>query len=335
MAMRRHRTRVIHPESKELIPVLNGTIELHISASIAYAVWRYWRISADDEFMSNYGAEILLSIATFWGSRAEEHPEHNDSDVIGPDEWHEHVNNNAYTNYMAKWSIERALDILRRLQSSAPDRTHELAQQLDLSLERLAHWRDVVARMRFPQEPVSALIEQFDGFFELEPLDQEQFVGRKTSYQGILGLPAMQKLRVIKQADVLMLLTLLRDDFDLETKRVNWEYYFPITDHLFGSSLTPALHAILACQLGYIDKAYNLFMLGAPVDIENLRGNTSEGIYTACSGAVWQAAALGFAGLRLHDDGSYSTSPSWPEGWTRMAFTCWHKGRRLQIDLRR
>jgi trehalose/maltose hydrolase-like predicted phosphorylase len=329
---------IIHPESKELIPVLNGSIELHITSSIFYAVWRYWKITGDDEFMQQYGAEMLLSIAKFWGSRAEKHPEYNDyeiNNVIGPDEWHEHVDNNAFTNYMAKWSIQHALNILPWLQTVAPAKADQLVQQLDLSANRLDHWRDVAARMRIPQDKETRIFEQFDGFFELKPLDQEQFKGRKTSYQGLLGMEAIQKLRIIKQADVLMLLTLLSDEFDLETKYANWNYYFPITDHDYGSSLTPALHTILACELGYVDDAYELFMKGAWVDLANLRGNTPEGIHDASAGAVWQATVLGFAGLRLYDDGSYSTSPSWPDGWTRIAFSCQHKGELLKIDLRK
>ena len=110
-------------------------------------------------------------------------------------------------------------------------------------------------------------------------------------------MEAMQKLRIVKQADVLMLLTLLNDEFDPETKYANWNYYYPITDHDYGSSLTPALHTILACELGYVDAAYELFMKGAWVDLANLRGNTAEGIHDACSGAVWQATVLGFAGI--------------------------------------
>ncbi|MFL5627249.1 MAG: glycoside hydrolase family 65 protein [Ktedonobacteraceae bacterium] len=329
---------IIHPESKEIIPVLNGSIELHITSSIAYAVWRYWKITADDEFMQQYGAEMLLSIATFWASRAEKHPEHDDyeiNNVIGPDEWHEHVDNNAFTNYMAKWSIQRAIDALQWLQATAPDKAGQLTRELDLNATRLDHWHDVVARMCILQDEKTDIFEQFDGFFELKPLDQSQFKGRKTSYQGLLGMQTVQKLRIIKQADVLMLLTLLRDDFDIETKRANWDYYYPITDHDYGSSLTPALHAILACELGFVDTAYKLFMKGALVDLENLRGNTPEGIHAASAGAVWQAAILGFAGLHLHDEDGYSTSPRWPDGWTRLAFTCQHKGQLLKIDLRR
>ena len=328
---------MIHPESGELITMLNGTIELHITASIALAVWKYWNITGDDQFMQEYGAEMLLSTAMFWASRAENHPEHNDfeiNNVEGPDEWHEHVNNNAYTNYLAKWSILTALDIFNWLQTSAPNKARALAQQLDLTEQRLKHWQTVAATMRIPQDKETGLFEQFDGFFKLAPLNQDAYTGRKKSYQALLGMQPVQEYQIIKQADVLMLITVLDQQFDLKTKRVNWDYYYPITDHDYGSSLTPALHTILACELGYIDVAYKMFMKGALVDLENLRRNTPEGIHNACLGAVWQALVLGFAGLRLTDNG-YTTNPSWPDGWTRIAFKCYHKGKLLSIDLRK
>ncbi len=328
---------IIHPETGELISVSHGRRELHITANIAYRVWHYWYITGDDEFMRDYGAELLLSTAMFWTSRAERHPEHHDyefNDVIGPDEWHEHVNNNAYTNYLARWNIQAGLDILDWLYTTAPDKAEELARQLDLISRRLDHWRDVVARIRIPQDKQTGLIEQFDGFFQLEPLDQDEYKGRTTSYQGILGVEPVQRYQIVKQADVLMLLTLMDEHFDLETKRVNWDYYYPITDHEYGSSLTPALHVILACELGHIDTAYELYMIGALTDLEDLRLNAASGIHEASCGAVWQATVLGFAGLRITDEG-YTTSPSWPNGWTRLAFTFQHKGKSFAVDLRK
>jgi trehalose/maltose hydrolase-like predicted phosphorylase len=328
---------IVHPESGELIAILNGPLELHITASIVYAVWQYWHVTGDDAFMREYGAEIVLSAAQFWASRVEWHPEGDDyviNDVIGPDEWHEHVNNNAYTNYMARWNIQLAIDVLHWLQSTAPGKASELAQQLDLNEQRLAHWQEVVAHIRIPQDSHTGLFVQFDGFFQLEPLDQEKFKGRTTSYQGLLGIKPVMRYRIIKQADVLMLLTVMDQEFDLNTKRVNWDYYYPITDHDYGSSLTPAFHVILACELGLVETAYDMFVKGALVDLEDLRGNTADGIHEACAGAVWQAVVLGFAGLRLTDDG-YTTAPCWPDGWTRLAFNFFHKGQQISIDLRR
>lgn len=162
--------------------------------------------------------------------------------MIGPDEWHEHVNNNAFTNYMARWNIQAAIDALHWLESTYPDKAKELTQQLDLNEKRLAHWQDVITYIRIPQDKRSGLIEQFDGFFKLELFDQEKYRGRTTSYQGILGITVIQNYQIVKQADVLMLLTTLDQQFDLKTKKVNWDYYYPITDHDYGSSLTPAFH---------------------------------------------------------------------------------------------
>ncbi len=328
---------IIHPESGELIPVLNGSLELHISGSIAHATWEYWYITGDDEFMRDYGAEIVLSTAAFWVSRSSKNEKRNDyeiNNVIGPDEWHEHVNNNAYTNYLARWNIQKGLEILDWLHKTAPDKALQLGQQVGLTAENQEHWQDVAAHLRIPINKETGLIEQFDNFFKLARLDQSKFAGRKTSYQGILGMTEVQGYQIVKQADVLMLLTVLNPEFDRKTKRVNWDYYYPITDHDYGSSLTPAFHVILACQLGLADAAYRLYMLGSLVDLENLRGNTPEGIHDACCGAVWQATVLGFAGLQLTDEG-YTTHPIWPDGWTRLAFTVKHKGETIHIDLRR
>ena len=133
---------------------------------------------------------------------------------------------------------------------------------------------------------------------------------------------------------MLALITLLRQQIELKTKQVNWDYYFPITDHDYGSSLTPALHVLLACDLGHLDIAYEMFLKGALVDLEDRRGNTSEGIHQACCGAVWQAIVLGFAGLNVTHDG-YTTAPSWPDGWTRLAFTFVQKGEPVFVDLRK
>src|SRR5437762_1726583 len=130
-----------------------------------------------------------------------------------------------------------------------------------------------------------------------------------------------------------MQLNVIENKYDFKTKKANWDYYYPITDHDFGSSLTPALHTILASEVGQFNAAYRLLMKGALVDIEDLRGNTSEGAHIACAGAVWQAVVLGIAGLRINKAG-YTTNPCWPKGWTRLAFTIQHNGKSVFIDLR-
>lgn len=328
---------IIHPETGEVIPVLNGTLELHITANIAHATWEYYRVSGDEAFLRDYGAEILLSTAQFWASRVtrdEASGEYVINNVVGPDEWHEHVNNNTYTNVMARHNLEIALQANAWLLNHTPEKAQALHQQLGLDEKMLAHWHDVILHMRVLQDPQSGLIEQFQGFFKLLPLDQSRYEGRTKSYQALLGMEEVQRYQTVKQADVLMLLTALNQEYSDRVKKVNWDYYYPITDHNYGSSLTPALHVILACEVGDLAAAYHLFHQGALIDLENLRGNTPEGIHAACAGAVWQAAILGVAGLRLTGD-SHTTSPVWPDNWTRLAFSFMHKGQRHYVNLQR
>jgi kojibiose phosphorylase len=328
-------TSIIHPETGEVIPVLNGTLELHITANIAHATWEYYRVSGDEAFLRDYGAEILLSTAQYWASRVtvdKASGEYVIMNVIGPDEWHEHVNNNTYTNALARNNLEIALLARELLLTQAPANIQALQEKLGLNEQDFLHWREIIQHIRILQDPQSGLIEQFQGFFSLSPLDQSKYAGRTKSYQALLGMKEVQDHQIVKQADVLMLLITLIQEFTASTKKVNWDYYYPITDHDYGSSLTPALHVILACEVGDREAAHDLFLQGALVDLKNLRGNTSEGIHAACAGAVWQAAIFGVAGLRVTDEG-YTTSPVWPTGWTRLAFSFMHKGQRIHIDL--
>jgi len=319
----------------ELVRIWCGDIEHHISADVAYAVWHYWQATGDDGFMRDYGAEILLDTAVFWGSRAEYNPErerYEINDVIGPDEYHEHVNNNAFTNRMVQWHLERALDTLAWLRERHPDKARELEERLDLSQARLARWEDIRRRIAIPHDPASGLIEQFEGFFALEELDWGALEPRTRSVQELLGMERIQHVQAIKQPDVLMLLYLLRDEYDEKALRVNWDYYAPRTDHTYGSSLGPAIHAILACALGKRDAAYTHFLRAALVDLEDLRKNTKDGIHAASAGGVWQAIVMGFAGMALTPEGP-TFAPRLPKGWRRLQFTLKYRGRAFPVDL--
>jgi trehalose/maltose hydrolase-like predicted phosphorylase len=319
----------------ELVRIWTGDIQLHIGADVAYAVWQYWQVTGGDEFMRDYGAEIILDTAVFWGSRAEynaEQDRYEINDVIGPDENHVHVNNNVFTNRMVQWHLETALETLAWLRHEHPEKAAELEDRLGLSPERLAHWADIIGCLRILHDPETGLIEQFEGFFELEDIDWRALEPRRRSIQSLLGIERTNQVQALKQADVLMLLYLLGDQYNLETKQVNWDYYAPRTDHTYGSSLSPAIHAILACELGMSEVAYEHFMRAALVDLEDVRGNASEGIHGASAGGVWQALVFGFAGLRLTAEG-YTLNPRLPASWRRLTFSFQHHGLEVHVDL--
>jgi trehalose/maltose hydrolase-like predicted phosphorylase len=323
---------------KGLVRIWTGDIELHISADVAYAIMQYWRVTGDDHFMRDYGAEMILDTARFWGERAELEADDNGRryairDVIGPDEYHDHVDNNVFTNRMVQWHLETAVELLDWLQRHYAGKAAELVERLDLTAERLAQWQDVAAHIIIHHDPETGLMTQFDGFFELAEVDWPAYADRQHSLQYLLGIEGANASQVIKQADVIMLLCLFRDQYDEQTWRTNWETYVPLTDHTYGSSLGPAFHAWAACHMNEAEAAYEHFMRAARADLQDVRGNAGDGIHAASAGGLWQALVFGFAGLRLQED-DLTVRPCLPSHWRRLAFSIRFRGRRYQIDIR-
>ncbi len=331
----------------ELVRIWCGDIEVHINTDVAYAVWHYWQATGDSEWMQLFGAEIILDTAVFWGSRVEWNALlhcYEIRDVIGPDENHERVNNNAFTNRMVQWQLETALAVLDWLRDYNPSHSAILELKLNLTSKRLQHWADIVRHMLVLHNPETGLIEQFEGFFDLEDVNWAEYSERTQSMQAILGIEGANQRQVLKQPDVLMLLYLLRESA-LNTRqtssdyrqllRTNWDYYTPRTDHTKGSSLGPAIHAILACDLGLSTEAYEHFMRAALVDLKDVRGNASEGIHAASTGGVWQAVVFGFAGVRIGETGPIVDTPHLPPSWTRLQFRLNWRHQWYEFDISR
>jgi kojibiose phosphorylase len=243
------------------------------------------------------------------------------------------VDNNAFTNRMVQWHLQTALDVFDWLEENHPQRARMLAEALDLTPGHLAHWQDVIDHLYVAQDPATGLIHQFDGFFERRPVDPDLMANANKSMQVILGIHGANQSQVIKQADVIMLLCLLRDDYpDPRVWQVNWETYMPRTDHRYGSSLGPSIHAWAACELGRPEEAYRHFALAALADLEDVRGNAKDGIHGASAGGLWQAAAFGFGGLRIDADG-YHFRPCLPGHWKRLAFQFRYHGRPVAVNI--
>lgn len=327
-------------DSEELVRIWCGDRELHINTDVAYAVWQYWQATGDDAWMREYGAELVLDTAVYWGSRVEWNPkqEHYEiREVIGTDEYHEHVSNNTFTNRMVQWHLEKALFVLEWLHNQHPEQATTLEGKLQVTLERQARWRDIISNIWIPYDPETGIIEQCEGFFKLEDINLADYEPRTRSMQAILGIEGASKRQVLKQPDVLMLLYLLRETpgifSDLRTLQANWDYYAPRTDITYGSSLGPAIHAALASYLNQPEEAYERFMQAALVDLEDTRRNAKEGIHAASAGGVWQALVFGFAGIRIND--TYpQAKPHLPKGWTRLKFKLQWRGEWYEFDLR-
>lgn len=342
--------RWVLPSSKEGEPIRIwcGDRELHITTDVAYAIWQYWQATGDDAWMRCCGAEIILDTAVFWGTRVEWNgrlERYELRDVIGPDEYHERVSNNAFTNRMVQWHLETALFILDWLRQQDGDRAKELETQLDLNPDRLRLWSEIIRRIWIPYDEERGLIEQCEGFFQLKDIDLEDYEPRTRSMQAILGIEGGNQRQVLKQPDVLMLLYLMRNTVagqnssnsewrgDRQTLQRNWDYYAPRTDHTYGSSLGPAIHAILACDLGKPEQAYEHFLRAAMVDLEDVRSNAAEGIHAASTGGIWQAIVFGFGGVKITEAG-LTANPQLAPGWTRLAFKLQWRGQWYEYDFR-
>jgi beta-phosphoglucomutase len=314
--------------------------EIHISADVTYAAWRYWISTGDDAWMRDYGAEIILDTAVFWMSRVEwntKQERYEIREVIGADEYHEHVHNNAFTNRMAQWHLEKAIAVYDWLNAHHPDKLAALQEKLNITQGRRSRWQDIMTNLWIPYDPATGLIEQFEGFFELEDIDLAEFEPRTRSIQTILGIDGANKRQVLKQPDVLMLLYLMRESqefpYSLDSLKTNWNYYAPRTDITYGSSLGPAIHAILAADLDKADESYHYFMQAAMVDLENTRGNAPDGIHGASAGGIWQAVVFGFGGIKFAKDGPIAT-PHLPPGWTRLRFKIHWRDEWHEFDLK-
>ncbi|MFN3485105.1 MAG: glycosyl hydrolase family 65 protein, partial [Planctomycetota bacterium] len=323
----------------EVIRIRSGEQEHHISADVAYAVDFYRRVTGDEDFFVRAGAEILFETARFWESRAEPgedgllHIRH----VMGPDEYHEDVEDNAYTNGMAKWNLGTAAEAAADLEGRYPASWRRLADRIGLGSDEPRRWREAAAQLYTGLDPRTGLFEQFRGYFDLEFIDPAAYAGRTLPLDVLLGRERVRRSQILKQADVLMLIYLLWDRFSPEVREANYRYYEPRTGH--GSSLSPPVHAALAARLGRMGEAWRYFRQTAEIDLTNNMGNVAGGVHLAAQGGLWQAAVFGFAGLRVAERAGAKgkegivLDPRLPPAWKSLRFVLRWRGRRTVVSV--
>ena len=317
---------------RRVLDILCGTQEQHISADVAYAVWQYWTLTGDEEFMREAGAEILLETARFWVSRAvlEADGRRHIRGVIGPDEYHETIDDNAFTNVMARWNIERGVEVAGLLRRRWPDRWTALSTDLNLDDDEVDDWPGVARTVVTGLDARTGVFEQFEGYSSLESIDLTAYAGRSVPMDVVLGRERTARSQVIKQADVVALLVLLPEAFPDGADRSNFAWYEPRCSH--GSSLSTAMHGLAAARLGLTDKALDYFRRTAAIDLDDSKAAIGGGIHMAALGGVWMTAVLGFAGVSFREDG-IGLEPQLPDAWTTMRFPLRWRGRRLEIDI--
>lgn len=282
------------------IPIYTGYEQVHVTADVAYGVARYFEATQDQAFMRDAGAEILLDSARFWASRCVKGTHHYHlRAVIGPDEYHHTVNDNAYTNWMARLNLEHALWAARWLAQQFPERSDELRAQLALDAAEIESWEEIARTLYFPEPNKDGVIEQFEGFFDLAAYRLPQAERFRPPLERLFNAEEINASQLIKQADVLMLFFLFPERFPRNLLDANYRYYEPRTDH--GSSLSPPVHAALAARLGRTDEAWRYFRRALWLDLENAMGNSTLGVHPASMAGTWQTLVFGFLGVRFEN----------------------------------
>ncbi|MDD3013765.1 MAG: glycosyl hydrolase family 65 protein [Candidatus Gastranaerophilales bacterium] len=304
----------------QLIKIYSGKYENHISPDIAYAAWQYWIVTHDEEFLLNHGAEMIFEIARFCRSLMVEGSDgyYHINNVIGPDEYHELVDDNTYMNLMTQFNLETALKIVKILKINYKNQYEIICQKIKLTEDEIEDWAKTNDRIYVSIDPIAKVYEQFKGYFELKFVNLAEYEPRTAPMDLILGRDKIANTQIIKQADVVMFLFLLATKFSREVIETNFDYYEMRTGH--GSSLSPGIYSIVAARLGKTEMAYKYFKQNATIDLDNKMGNVSGGIHIASMGATWMTITMGFGGMYIHEKG-LMFDPHLPDQWDSLKFT--------------
>ncbi len=314
--------------------------QVHISGDVAIAMWEYFKITGDDSLLLEGGAEVILECARFYYSYAyfkKDKNRYEILDVVGPDEYHERVNNNAFTSMVAKTTFEIANATVNYLKQKYPGRFKALAKKIDIAGELPLFVEAADLLYVPPPDEKTGVIEQFDAYYQLKETTIEALKAGMVHPDEYLG--AGQGLavptRVIKQADVVMMLNQFKDRYSDKIKKANWEYYEPRTEH--GSSLSACAYAMVAADIGKLDRAYRYFLQTAKIDIE-ARYKTYVGTifiggsHPAANGGAWMTAVLGFGGVKANAE-EVAINPKLYKKWKALRFKLAYKGDRFSVRI--
>ena len=314
--------------------------QIHISADVVHAFWLFFSVTGDESILTDGGAEVIYECCRFlltYMYYSREKDRYELLDVTGPDEYHERVHNNAYTNRMTAHAFEVCLRVSDCLREHHAAEERALMDKLDFHRD-LDAIREASGRIYLPApDPGSSVIPQFDGYFGLEDASVEEVLARKRHPHEYLGGgsgPA-STTQVIKQADAVLALSLFSGDHPRDVKSAAWDYYEPRTEH--GSSLSACAYALAAADIGRIEAAYGYFMKGASTDLDGEPGRFVGTLYIggthpASSGGAWMSAVFGLCGIRF-SEGVLEIDPRLPKQWTAASVPVELRGRRLLVTI--
>jgi alpha,alpha-trehalose phosphorylase len=310
-----------------------GTAQYHIDADIAYAIKRYVEVRGDPDFLCEVGGEILVETARLWvglGFFSPDTDRFHIHGVTGPDEYTTVVNDNTFTNLMARTNLRYAAEVVRWMREEEPDAFRHLVHETGLEDDEVDRWEHAAERMFVPYDDERSIHPQDANFLEKERWDFDRTPF--DHYPLLLNYHPLVIYRhqVIKQADVVLAMVLLGDELSIEQKQRNFDYYDPLTTG--DSSLSACVQSILAAEIGYEEKALEYFQYALLMDLADIAGNVVDGVHIASTGGVWMALVYGFGGLRDHG-GRLSFDPRLPMPWQSLRFPLKYRDRRIEVDL--
>jgi len=312
-----------------------GTAQYHINADIMYALRKYVQATGDEPFLRNFGAEMLVETARLWTDLGfysdAKQGKFCINGVTGPDEYNAVVNNNAYTNLMARENLRYATEVVESLQATEPDAYNALVHKTALEPSEVRAWRRASENMYVPYDEKLKIIPQDDNFLDREPWDFRNTPADRYPLLLFYHPLNIYRKQVIKQADVVLATFLLGDVFSLETKKRNFDFYDPLTTG--DSSLSSCVEAIIAAQIGDMDKAFRYGIAALLMDLADVGGNVKDGCHIASMGGTWMMLTYGFGGMRDHD-GMLSFWPRRaPEENAIFRFPVTYRGQLLEVEI--
>ena len=300
--------------------------EIHRNGAIAHAIYEYVTYTGDKSYLVDFGLEVLIGISRFWAQRVTLSPKQRKYMILGvtgPNEYENNVSNNWYTNYFAQWCLQYTLEVISWSKRVANEQFQTLAQKISFSELEVLLWTDIVKNMYLPSDETLGIILQQDGYLDKEPVTvadlpkEQRPINQHWSWDRILRSP------YIKQADVVQGLYVFESDFYIDTIRRSFDFYEARCVH--ESSLSPCIHSIVASKIGNEEKAYELYLRTARLDIDDYNKEAHEGLHITSMSGSWLAIVKGFAGMR-NTANSISFNPYIPQGWKTYSFYITYRG---------
>jgi len=308
--------------------------EIHRNGAIAFAIYNYIRHTDDKKYLAEYGLDVLVAISRFWAQRitfSEAKQKYVMLGVTGPNEYENNVNNNWYTNTIATWCMKYTKESLEYVKETNSDRYKEIVANLNLDIDaETSKWSDIIDNMYYPVDEKTGIYMQQDGFMDKEQLFAADLDPAVRPINQYWSWDRILRSCFIKQADVLQGIYLFEDKYDVETIEENYNFYEPRTLH--ESSLSPCIHSILACKIGDVERAYDLYLRTSRLDIDDYNKEAHEGLHITSMAGTWMSVVEGFGGYRVLQ-GKLFFKPLIPKNWTSYSFKVLFRGNLLEVNV--